>query len=63
MQLMHPWGVQSWAPCLHHVPRTGKGSSKELLSSAHLPEDTDDSLLLLLHSKYNHQAKDLQELS
>lgn len=45
-------GCNHRAPCLHHVLRTGEGNSKVFMSSAHLMGESDNILLLLLHSKH-----------
>lgn len=44
-------GCNHRAPCLHHVPRTGEGSSEVFMRSAHLMGEPDNILLLLLRSK------------
>lgn len=44
-------GVITGLPALHHVPRTGEGSSEVFLCAAHLMEESDD--ILLLHSKHS----------
>lgn len=45
-------GCNHRAPCLHHLPRTGEGSSKVFMCSAHLMGESDSVLLLLLCSEY-----------
>lgn len=56
MQLTDLWGCNHRALSLHHVLRTGEGSSQVFMCYAHLMGESDDILLLLLPIKYRESS-------